>query len=107
MPALVRSRMISRSLGQRTEDVEHKLAGPGRGIYALGQRPKSYAAIDEGVHGLSQVSHRAPEPVQPPHDQDAISADVVEQSVKLWLPVQGTGGKAVSLNTREHRKWCH
>jgi hypothetical protein len=70
MPALVRSRMISRSLGQRSEDVEHKLAGPGRGIYALGQRPKSDAAIGEGVHGLGQVSHRAPEPVQPPHDQD-------------------------------------
>ena len=61
---------------QRAHDMEHELSARCRGVDAFRQRGEARATRAQMRHRLNEMRQRSPEPVELPHDQHIIRADL-------------------------------
>ena len=78
-------------LGEPREHVEDQLPAGCGGVEPLGQRSEPDAAVGERGHGVGEVPHGAPEPVEAPHHEGIPGAEVVEAAGQLGAGVQRPG----------------
>lgn len=72
--------------------MEHELPACCSGVYALSEGTKADAAFFEFAYNLNQVLQAAAKTIQPPHDNDIVLAEMIEQARKLGSLTERTAG---------------
>jgi hypothetical protein len=92
---------VSLELRQGAEDVEDQFVRRGGRVDLLGQAFEPDSPLVELGDELDQILQRAPEPIQPPDDEDIAFAKIVEGLLQPWLvaarATHGVGDDAVAL----------
>lgn len=77
------SDQLAFELRQGPEDVEHQFAARGSRVDVLRQAAEPDVALGQGVHGVDEVTQRAAEAVQAPHDHGVAGSRLVEELGQL------------------------
>jgi hypothetical protein len=83
---------VTLELGQRGEDVEHRLAASGGGVNRLLQAAEPGTPVGERGDSVHQVTQRAAEPVKLSDHQGVAGAELVMDAIQL-----GAGGAQAVL----------
>jgi hypothetical protein len=74
---------VTLELGQRGEDVEHRLAASGGGVNRLLQAAEPGTPVGERGDSVHQVTQRAAEPVKLSDHQGVAGAELVTDAIQL------------------------